>query len=83
MPFTMCHNCSLLITHSLGEYFDVITATSADVTKVGEVSTLVSCAIFELDKSLFYLQAYSKDSWFPGYSWTIAVCPKCGHHMGW
>ncbi|CAG4924355.1 unnamed protein product [Colias eurytheme] len=23
------------------------------------------------------------DSWFPGYTWRICVCPHCGHHLGW
>uniref|UniRef100_A0A914V4V1 CULT domain-containing protein n=2 Tax=Plectus sambesii TaxID=2011161 RepID=A0A914V4V1_9BILA len=22
-------------------------------------------------------------SWFPGYAWTAALCPKCGVHLGW
>ena len=22
-------------------------------------------------------------SWFPGYSWQIAVCRGCGEHLGW
>lgn len=22
-------------------------------------------------------------SWFPGYTWTIAVCLQCGSHLGW
>ncbi|RDD42130.1 Protein cereblon-like protein [Trichoplax sp. H2] len=22
-------------------------------------------------------------SWFPGYSWTVVSCPKCGIHLGW
>jgi hypothetical protein len=22
-------------------------------------------------------------SWFPGFSWTIAVCEACGTHLGW
>lgn len=22
-------------------------------------------------------------SWFPGYSWTIANCSNCSHHLGW
>jgi len=22
-------------------------------------------------------------SWFPGYSWRICVCAKCGAHLGW
>ncbi|XP_047514451.1 uncharacterized protein LOC125055848 [Pieris napi] len=23
------------------------------------------------------------DSWFPGYTWQICVCPHCGQHIGW
>lgn len=22
-------------------------------------------------------------SWFPGFSWTVATCPRCGAHLGW
>nr|XP_033946290.1 uncharacterized protein si:ch211-51h9.7 isoform X1 [Pseudochaenichthys georgianus] len=22
-------------------------------------------------------------SWFPGFSWTLATCPRCGTHLGW
>ncbi|XP_068594971.1 uncharacterized protein si:ch211-51h9.7 [Brachionichthys hirsutus] len=22
-------------------------------------------------------------SWFPGFSWTAATCPRCGTHLGW
>jgi len=25
----------------------------------------------------------TKDSWFPGYAWTIANCRRCYHHLGW
>lgn len=26
----------------------------------------------------------SMDSWFPGYSWSILVCSRCGgRHLGW
>lgn len=25
----------------------------------------------------------SEDSWFPGYSWTIAYCANCSAHLGW
>eukprot|EP01126_Amoeba_proteus_P003718 TRINITY_DN11241_c0_g1_i2.p1 TRINITY_DN11241_c0_g1~~TRINITY_DN11241_c0_g1_i2.p1 ORF type:complete len:420 (-),score=124.14 TRINITY_DN11241_c0_g1_i2:93-1352(-) len=25
----------------------------------------------------------TKDTWFPGYGWIIAVCPNCLHHLGW
>lgn len=29
------------------------------------------------------LQPHLADSWFPGFTWTIAVCPRCGYHLGW
>ncbi len=25
----------------------------------------------------------AKDSWFAGYAWEIAVCGRCGEHLGW
>ncbi|MEE2827859.1 MAG: cereblon family protein, partial [Myxococcota bacterium] len=25
----------------------------------------------------------TRDSWFAGYSWTIAQCSACGLHLGW
>lgn len=28
-------------------------------------------------------EAQSEYSWFPGYSWQIAVCGGCGAHLGW
>lgn len=27
--------------------------------------------------------AETRDSWFPGYSWTIAYCSACYNHLGW
>ncbi|RUS91630.1 hypothetical protein EGW08_000603, partial [Elysia chlorotica] len=26
---------------------------------------------------------FATDSWFPGYVWSIAKCPRCGTHIGW
>ncbi|GFN92164.1 protein cereblon [Plakobranchus ocellatus] len=26
---------------------------------------------------------FGSDSWFPGYVWSIAKCPRCGTHVGW
>jgi len=28
-------------------------------------------------------QAFPEATWFPGYHWRLAVCPKCGRHLGW
>ena len=25
----------------------------------------------------------TKDSWFPGFAWTIVSCNICGNHLGW
>eukprot|EP01039_Chlorochromonas_danica_P007792 gene7792-8603_t len=27
--------------------------------------------------------ACARDSWFPGYAWTILYCGRCGNHLGW
>jgi len=26
---------------------------------------------------------YSEESWWPSYSWKVAVCPTCHSHLGW
>ncbi|XP_076437793.1 uncharacterized protein LOC143276980 [Babylonia areolata] len=26
---------------------------------------------------------YAEDSWFPGFMWSVAVCPRCGQQLGW
>ncbi len=30
-----------------------------------------------------HFQAVSAHTWFPGFSWRISVCPRCGVHLGW
>ncbi|XP_050405463.1 protein cereblon [Patella vulgata] len=42
-----------------------------------EVITTKSAEVQKVDKS------HEKDSWFPGFDWTIVVCPRCGSHLGW
>lgn len=32
---------------------------------------------------LFIGSRVASDSFFPGYDWTIIVCPKCKRHIGW
>lgn len=41
--------------------------------------------VIVVDKAGVYNQgqAVYKDTWFPGHTWKIAICPRCGHHMGW
>ena len=33
--------------------------------------------------ALTFLYNQVEDSWFPGYSWTIAYCASCYSHLGW
>eukprot|EP00058_Branchiostoma_floridae_P003591 XP_002589079.1 hypothetical protein BRAFLDRAFT_213715 [Branchiostoma floridae] len=28
-------------------------------------------------------QPYRQDTWWPGFSWRISICPRCGFHLGW
>lgn len=27
--------------------------------------------------------AWAEHSWFPGHSWTVALCHRCSEHLGW
>ena len=39
----------------------------------------------ELRRSLvnYHGEPTTKDSWFPGFAWTILSCNICGNHLGW
>ncbi|CAE1279815.1 unnamed protein product [Acanthosepion pharaonis] len=45
--------------------------------KYFEVITLSNADVLKVDK------AHREESWFPGFSWSICVCPSCGIHLGW
>ncbi|XP_046546496.1 uncharacterized protein LOC124256556 [Haliotis rubra] len=46
----------------------------------GKFFEIITSAAAELQT---YDKAYVEDSWFPGYTWTISLCPRCGYHIGW
>ncbi|KAI0242121.1 hypothetical protein LSAT2_014838 [Lamellibrachia satsuma] len=42
-----------------------------------EVITSARANVFKAD------QKYAEHSFFPGFTWQISVCPRCGYHLGW
>ncbi|GAB1597745.1 protein cereblon-like isoform X1 [Argonauta hians] len=45
--------------------------------KYFEVITFSEAEVLKADKP------HTEDSWFPGFSWSIVVCPTCRIHLGW
>ncbi|XP_014788483.1 protein cereblon isoform X1 [Octopus bimaculoides] len=45
--------------------------------KYFEVITFSKAEVLKADKP------HKEDTWFPGFSWSIVICPTCGVHMGW
>ena len=51
---------------------------------VHETLTVRSLDMLEDEADLWLLGGpETKDSWFPGYAWTITNCGLCGFHLGW
>ncbi|ELU09887.1 hypothetical protein CAPTEDRAFT_128319, partial [Capitella teleta] len=42
-----------------------------------EVITTKRADVYKYDKAVV------EYSWFEGFSWRLAVCPRCGAHLGW
>lgn len=38
---------------------------------------------FKRADSTLHWPADNRFSWFPGFSWTMATCPRCNTHLGW
>jgi len=51
---------------------------------VHETLTVRQLDLLQDDADLWLLGGPEiRDSWFPGYAWTIANCALCGFHLGW
>ena len=53
------------------------------VNEYGHVHQTITLRSIDEDGVWYQGQPQSKDSWFPGYCWTIMACAVCGHHLGW
>ena len=69
--------------------YDMFTVDGADgttgnyVNEYGHVHQTITLRSIDEDGVWYQGQPQSKDSWFPGYCWTIMACAVCGHHLGW
>lgn len=83
--YICCNQCR----SNIAQVSKVFTVGSAEGTSgayvnehgvVHQTTTLQST----LDDAIVCLgDAETRDSWFPGYSWTIAYCATCFNHLGW
>ena len=84
-----CGHCSFPLARAR----QVFTVGGADGTTgayvnphgiVHETLTVRQLDLLQDDADLWLLGGPEvRDSWFPGYAWTIANCALCGYHLGW
>mmetsp|Transcript_3125 Transcript_3125/g.4826 ORF Transcript_3125/g.4826 Transcript_3125/m.4826 type:complete len:514 (-) Transcript_3125:61-1602(-) len=58
-------------------------AVGAYVNPHGCVHQTVTVRKILQSKVLCHGRPSNEDTWFPGYSWTIAYCGNCYNHLGW
>ncbi|KAL7488261.1 hypothetical protein ACHAW6_013833 [Cyclotella cf. meneghiniana] len=84
-PLLRCKYCGT-VAAKMSEVFTVGGAegtTGAYVNEFGVVHQTVTVRRVDTRGILAVGLAETKDSWFPGYSWTIAHCRICRSHLGW
>mmetsp|Transcript_14121 Transcript_14121/g.20604 ORF Transcript_14121/g.20604 Transcript_14121/m.20604 type:complete len:741 (+) Transcript_14121:148-2370(+) len=80
-----CKNCGQIISY-LGDMFTVRGAdgtAGAYVNEHGIIHQTITLRNVIHQNVRLYGTPQTKDSWFPGYSWTIANCSLCHNHLGW
>lgn len=53
------------------------------MNEYGHVHQTMTFHSVDEDEVLYTGGAETRDSWFPGYSWTIMSCGFCQSHLGW
>lgn len=77
----VCSNCSHPIT-SESERITMAGAHQHTFTNPHQITYRIGC--FRDAPGCSYLGAATDEfTWFPGYSWRIALCAGCGSHIGW
>ncbi|KAK7091564.1 hypothetical protein V1264_009229 [Littorina saxatilis] len=94
--FLLCRQCGLEITRADNlvnvpsriahrQRNDTLSGTRGILIQLfknpdGKYFEVISSSEAEVQK---VNKPYLEHSWFPGFSWTVAVCPRCGQHVGW
>lgn len=84
-PAIHCKNCMTPFS-SARHVFTVDGAegtTGNYVNEHGIVHQTITVRTVDEDEVWFQGGPEARDSWFPGWTWTIMACSVCGHHLGW
>lgn len=84
MPI-QCSQCGEKLS-TVDEMFTVLGAegtTGAYVNEHGVVHQTITVRTVEIQAIVCVNRPESRDSWFPGYAWTIIHCAQCFQHLGW
>ena len=79
-PPIRCRNCSAPITHER-ERIERRDAHRHRFSNPLGLAFTVGC--FRTTRCVTRGAGTREHTWFPGYDWTIAICPSCLDHLGW
>lgn len=75
---SLCQSSRVLIF-----IFAVISLLQLALLQISVVHQTVTFSSLNPRAAVLYGYPEERDTWFPGYAWTIACCRLCGDHIGW